>query len=103
MKRHGEMIRLLARAKPPAVKTVIKAASPELVKFLCECSHNVLRGNVPLTTCQKRRLRCHKNKLRALTRKKLSFKKRKQILQTGGFIGALLKPVISVLGSILGF
>ena len=103
VKRQGEMLRFLARAKPPTVKAIVKNASPQLVKTLCECCHNVLKGNVPLTTAQKRRLRRHKTSLRQLTKKKLSVKRRKQLLQTGGFIGALLGPVIGVLKGVLGF
>ncbi len=98
VKRQGEMLRLLARAKPPVVKAVVKNASPHLVKTLCECCHNVLKGNV-----QKRRLRRHKAILRQLTKKKLTVKRRKEILQTGGFIGALLGPVLGVLKGVLGF
>ena len=103
VKQHGEMLKFLSRAKPPLVKAVVKNASPQLVKTLCECCHNVLKGNVPLTPVQKRRLRRHKANLRQLTKKKLSVKKRKQLLQTGGFIGALLGPVIGVLKGVLGF
>jgi hypothetical protein len=103
VKRQGEMLRLLARAKPPVVKAVVKNASPHLVKTLCECCHNVLKGNVPLTPVQKRRLRRHKASLRQLSKKKLTVKRRKEILQTGGFIGALLGPVLGVLKGVLGF
>src|ERR1700729_3228422 len=101
VKRQGEMLRFLCRAKPSAVKTVVKNASPQLVQTLCECCHNVLKGNVPLTAVQKRRLRRHKNTLRELTKKKLSVKRRKQILQQGGFLAALLAPVIAGMGSLL--
>ena len=103
VKREQEMLRFLVRAKPPAVKAVVKSASPHLIQTLCECCHNVLKGNVPLTPAQKRRLRRHKTSIRELTKKKLSLKKRKQILQQGGFIGALLGPVINVLKGVLGF
>jgi hypothetical protein len=95
VKRQGEMLRFLCRAKPSAVKAVVKNASPQLVQTLCECCHNVLKGNVPLTAVQKRRLRRHKSSLRELTKKKLSVKRRKQILQQGGFIGLLLRPILN--------
>ena len=103
LKRHGEMLRFLCRAKSPGVKAVVKNASPQLVETQCECCHNVLKGNVPLTTVQKRRLQHHKTTLRELTKKRLSVKRRKQLLQKGGFIGALLGPVLNVLRGILSF
>lgn len=102
MKSQGEMLRFLSGAKPPVVKAVLKTASTNLIRTLCECCHNVLKGNVPLSKGQKRRLNRYRNSLRTITRKKLSGKRRKQILQQGGFIGALLGPIIKVLGGVLG-
>jgi hypothetical protein len=96
------MLRFLCGAKPSVVKAVMKGASPDLMKAISECSLNVLKGNVRLTQAQKRRLCKHKQSLRLLAKKSTSTKQRKKILQKGGFIGALLKPVLSVLGGILG-
>jgi hypothetical protein len=103
LKQHGEMLRFLHRATPQAVHSVMKTASPELVRLLCECCHNVLKGNVPLSTTQKRRLHRYKDSLRELTRKRLSIKRRKAILQQGGFLGNLLAPIVTVLKGFLGF
>ena len=69
-------------------------ASPSVVQFL--------KGNVPLNDQQKAKLCKHKNNLRKLALKKVSLKKKKKIIQTGGFpIGAILAPVASVLASLL--
>ena len=103
LKKHGEMLKFLSAMKPATAKTIVKAVSPEFIRVLCECCHNVLKGNVPLTANQKRKLCRHKNKLRSLTQKKLSIKRRKQILQQGGFLGALIGPIVGVLKSVLGF
>jgi hypothetical protein len=81
----------------------MKTASPELVRILCECCHNVLKGNVPLSATQKRRLRRYKDSLRELTKTRLSIKQRKAILQQGGLIGNLLAPIVPVLKGFLGF
>ena len=83
-------------------KTILKNAPPDLVRALCECSLNVLKGNIKLNATQKKRLRRYKNILRTLATKKPTTKTRKQMLQKGGFIGALLGPVLGVLGSLLG-
>jgi hypothetical protein len=80
----------------------MKEASPDLVNALCECSLNVLKGRVPLTTSQKKQLTRHKRDLRELARKGTSLKKKKQILQKGGFLGLLLKPALGLLGGLLG-
>jgi len=39
--------------------------------------------------------------VRALALKKTSLKKKRRILQKGRFLGALIAPVLSVLGSLL--
>lgn len=96
------MLHLLCGAKPAVIKAVLKGASPDLVQALSECSLNVLKGNVRLTPAQKRSLCKYKLSLRSLAKKGVSIKKKKEILQKGGFIGALLKPVLGVLGSVLG-
>ena len=81
---------------------MVGTSSPEVIRTLCECALNVLKGNVPLTAHQKTKLRKHKKRLRTLVNKKVSLKKKRSVLQTGGFLGVLLKPVLSVLGGLLG-
>lgn len=102
VKRNVALLQLLHKSKPAMAKTILKNAPPDLVKALCECSLNVLKGNIKLNAAQKKRLRRYKNILRTLAVKKASAKTRKQMLQKGGFIGALLGPVLGVLGSLLG-
>ena len=80
----------------------MKEASADLIKALCECTLNILKGNIKLTTAQKKKLARYKNILRSLAVKRTSMKKRKTILQSGGLIGALLSPVLGVLGALLG-
>ena len=101
LRKHGEMLKFLERANPSVVKAALKTASPDLINTVCECSHNIMRLNVRLSPSQKRRLGRYKASLRALTQKTLSCKRRKHILQTGGFIGALLGPIISVFKNLL--
>ena len=73
------------------------------MQCLCECALNILHGNVPLTTAQKQKLRCHKNTLRTLGSKKISLtkKKKKLVNQKGGFISALAGPVLGILGELI--
>ena len=96
------MLKMLCGAKPAVVKAVLRGASPDLINALCECSLNILKGNVRLTTAQKKRLSRYKHGLRALSKKGTSLKRRKKILHKGGFLGALIKPVLGVLGGLLG-
>lgn len=101
VKKHLPMLRALSTAPPKVVKAVIKSSDPDLLRALCECGLNVLKGNVKLSPSQKKKLCRHKHNLRHLIGKKTSLKKKRIILQKGGFLGALLIPALSFLGSIL--
>src|ERR1700743_18169 len=83
-------------------KLTKKHCSPEFIKCICECAKNVLVGNVTLSPEHKRRLKRHKHSLRKLALKKTSMKSKKKIVQSGGFLGALLGPIIKVLGGLFG-
>jgi hypothetical protein len=91
---------MLRDAKPKLRKTIL--GDKGLLTCLCECSKNILKGNVPLSPVQKRKLRRHRRSLRELTLKKISKKKKNKILQKGGFLGALITPILSLLGGMLG-
>jgi hypothetical protein len=62
---------------------------------------NILRGNAPLTKLQKEKLKRNKAGLRALTKKFISLKQKKAILQKCGFLGSLLAPIASVIAPLL--
>jgi hypothetical protein len=100
VKKNMPLLKMLSKAKPSAAKAIIKTADKELVDTLCECGLNVLKGNVRLTLGQKKRLARHKQALRALAQKQTSLRKKKALLQKGGFLGALLSPVLGILGSL---
>lgn len=104
VQRNADVLRLLYKSKPAMVKAILKNMTADQVKALCECILNVLRGNVELNIKQKNRLARYKRIMRALSSKKHSAARRKRLLiqQGGGFLGALLGPVLGVLGSVLG-
>ncbi len=90
LRKHLTMIQLLAKAKRPLVKSIIHAADKDLIICLCEIALNVIKGNVPLSPAQKRKLTPYKTGLREVVKKRVSLKKRKQVFQRGGFLGTLL-------------
>ncbi len=93
----------LHRSSSSARAALLKQhCSPEFVKCICECVKNVLVGNVKLTPEHKRKLKRHKRSLRKLALKKTSLKEKKRIVQSGGFLGALLGPIVKVLGGLFG-
>lgn len=102
IRRNLPMLQTLACVKPAVSKSIVKVASPDVINALSECCLNILKGHVHLSPAQKRQLCRYKQSLRSLAKKGTSVKRRKQILQKGGFLGALLKPVLGVIGGLLG-
>ena len=101
LKKHANELVYLQKARPCIRKHLITKADRSLVDWLCECADNILRGNVSLTKPQKEKLARNKAGLRALTKKSVSLKKKKAILQKGGFLGSLLAPIASVVAPLL--
>jgi hypothetical protein len=79
----------------------LKTCGWPFVDCVCECIRNLLKGRVPLRPKQVKALRRYKRLLRRAASKKTSRKERRQILQRGGFIGAILPSLISGLGAII--
>ena len=101
LKKYANELVYLQKARPCIRKHLITKADRSLVDCLCECADNILRGNVPLTKPQKEKFARNKAGLRALTKKSVSLKKKKAILQKGGFLGSLLAPIASVVAPLL--
>ena len=81
-------------------RDIIRMCDNDLISSMPECCHNLLKGNVPLTPAQKVKLRRHKHSLHKVATKKTSIKARKKNLQRGGFLGALITPILSVRGNL---
>ena len=97
-----ELLKLLAKTKGKQREAIINASGNDLVKAVCECAYNLLKGNIELTTEQKRKLARKKRHLRDLTANKVSLKKKREIIQQGGnLLTVLLPPVIESLSRLL--
>src|SRR6267154_2230536 len=103
LKKYSSYLRMLQKSSPKVRSTLTKKhCSPEFIKCICECAKNVLVGNVALSSEHKRRLKRHKLSLRKLALKKTPMKIKKKIVQSGGFLGALLGPIVKILGGLFG-
>ena len=88
---------MLRDSNPKMRRLILDKYGREFVRSICECTQNVLNGNVPITGNQKRRLSRFKWDLRELADRSVSDNEKTKILQKGGFLGCLLTPVVSVL------
>lgn len=102
VRKHADVLCILAKANPKVVRSVIAGANPELLKVLSQCSLNVLKGVVPITPAQKKKLHKYKTALRVLANHKSSQRQKKALLQKGGFAGALLGALVPLLAQGVG-
>lgn len=103
IKQNLELLKLLKKSKLAQRKLILKAADKSLIYCLCECIDNVLRGNVKLSPALKKRLAKDVKILRKIADRKIKLdKKRTLLVQKGGFIPALLAPIIGIAGGLIG-
>ncbi|KAI8477988.1 hypothetical protein Bbelb_053410 [Branchiostoma belcheri] len=101
--RHADCLRVLSKANPKLRKAILSSAPNDLLKSICDCTHNILEGNIRLTPGQRKGLARHKSTLRQLGDKKIPLsKKRQTLIQKGGFLSLLLNPIVSAISSLFG-
>lgn len=102
LKQNITYIDVLAKAKRAQRKALLETADPSLILCLCECISNVLNGNVPLKPNELNKLKRYQAILRKLSTQNIPTKQRKELLvQKGGFIPALLTPILGLASSLL--
>lgn len=110
IRKYAPHLKIMATSKPGVCAAMVKMGDPGLVRSLCECVINVLKGNVRLTPAQKKRLARYKKDLRFLAHRGKSIASKKRVLQKGGFVtaipqvlGAALPAVTSLAGKALKY
>jgi len=99
-----DFLKIVSKAKTPKRRReILRTATAEQLTSICDCIHNILYNReISLTDKNKRLLRRHKGVLLVLANKKLPKQTRCEILeQQGGFLPALLAPIIGIAGSLL--
>ncbi len=98
-----DYLRVLCKCNKRQREGIINGANKELINTICECVDNILEGNVKLTNSQYTKLRRYQSVLRELRDKRTPInRKRETIVQHGGFLSALLAPIIAIAGSLIG-
>lgn len=90
------ILKALCYLKQEQSRAVLRKADISLIRCICECALNILRGNVGINNEQKKQLRKHATTLRRLAAKNGNWgSKRRLIVQRGaGFLKLLIQPVI---------
>lgn len=94
---------------PMAMRRIIMRGlekDKEFVKCICEICDNVIKSNVPMKLCQKRRLSRHKKTIRklAVQGRKTIFKQKQKLIQQGNgvFLPLLFSIVAPMLANLIG-
>jgi hypothetical protein len=99
MKRIAEnkdLILALSKAKPKLRNAILLNSNTEFIKSILEIIMNTIHGNVNICEKIKKKLKKYKSYLRELTKRHFSFsKKRKILIQHGGFLTSLLTSLIA--------
>jgi len=92
----------LKYAQPNLRKAIISNCDKDLVNGVSECALNKLHGNVKLSNCTRRKLRKYRRQLRMVVDRRVSLaRKKKLIIQRGGFLVQLLTAVLPTLVSLI--
>jgi len=95
-------LHVLKTVDPKLRKVILANSKSELVKILSECSLNLLRGNVKLKPCLKRKLRKHRAHLRKLADKSVSLSSiKKDNVRRRCFLLSLLGAVLPTIASLI--
>ena len=95
LKKHGQILCLLSKAKPKVIKSIIAGSDNDLIKTISTCSLDILKGDYTLSSTQKNRLKKYKNLIRKLVDNKTSIKQKKAMLMKGGSMVSALLGVIA--------
>ena len=101
LRKHAPLLPVLLEARDPVRKRYMSCCSREMCDAMSELADNLLKGNIPLTEAQLELLRPSAKDIETLAKKKTSLKDKRNILQKGGFFGALIGPAIKILGPLV--
>ena len=96
-------LKVLHDAKPEVRRTVVENADKELIDTICDCVHGILSGKVKVSPKIRQKLNRKRQLLNQLHNKRIGVRKKKQLLvQDGGFLPALLAPILGLAASVVG-
>ena len=97
LKKHAQILCLLAKVKPKVIKALISASDNSLIKTISSCSSDILNGVYTLTPTQKKRLKRYKCSLRKLTERQTPLNTKRTLLMKGGSMLPVLIGTIAPL------
>ena len=100
LKKQLNYLKILRKSNPKTRSAILQNADKELILCICECVENTLNGNVKVNPAQQKQLKKYTTVLRQIRAKGGNLKTKKKLLvQKGGFLPALLAPILASLAS----
>lgn len=100
--RSEPFIKLVANSKPHQRNVLLRNATKEQLKALCEVCLNTIRGNLRLPPIAVQKLKRHRKTLEALANRRVPlYKKRHLINQKGGVLGQVAAFALPVLAQVI--
>ncbi|GFX60957.1 uncharacterized protein TNCV_1897171 [Trichonephila clavipes] len=104
LNRHVHLLHVLAGASPAQRKAILKNASNDQIKTLCEICQNLLSGNIATNNIKK--LCSYKRVIRLLADRSVPISRKRKLFttnrQVGGFLPLVLPAVLSLIGGLVG-
>lgn len=101
IQRNRDFFRSLLQCTKKQRDKNIQLATKDNIDALSEAALNTLKGNVPLESGLKKKLKRHCSRIRQLAHKRVSRKRKKELLvQQGGFLPLLIPAVLTAVGSL---
>ena len=91
----------LKSLKPKQRKTLLEMTSKDHIRAIEELALNIVKGTTPISESDTRLCRKWRRPLKLLALKRYPIKAKREILQKGGFLGAILPVLASILGNVI--
>lgn len=101
IKRNALLLKALYCASPKKRKDILLRSSLDFIQALCEIALNLLKGNIPSSPSQFKKLKMQKKIIRLLADKKTNLKTNKLALQKQ-FLLPLLATAVPLIGDLIG-
>lgn len=102
LQKHGALLKTLSECSRTVQNLHISKAKKDVLDTLVECVQNIIKGNVPMSDSHFNALRKRRKDLRFLAHGAKTVKEKRKVLQKGGFLGMILKPLLGALGGLFG-
>lgn len=94
--RYEREIKALGRAKAGRRKTMLRDATDGLILALVDAAKMIIRGEVTMSARHLSNVRRQRGNFERIVKPSTGIANKRRIAQTGGFIGALLGPLLKI-------